>query len=179
LAVTAMVIAPELVRAWVGPGYPAAGLVAFSLGTIVAAAPLQVGSNLLQGIGRAADVLRPAVVAVVVNLAASVVLVRWIGVEGTFMASLIGAGVLTVPLLRAVLRASGTGLREYLVASVQPVVWPVSAAAVVGAVVASASPLGARPTVAIAGPAALGVAALVAWRWSVAPGELRRIAGRS
>src|SRR6185295_6114404 len=50
IAVGAMVLAGPLVSVWVGPLYnDAAGLIVVALISIAIAAPLQVGSNILQG----------------------------------------------------------------------------------------------------------------------------------
>ena len=70
-----------LVRLWVGPACAAAaGLAVVGLVYIAMTAPIQVGSNLLVGTGRA--VLRTVIGAVVVNLVASIVLVHLVGTVG-------------------------------------------------------------------------------------------------
>src|SRR5690606_24619239 len=65
---------------------------------VLVAAPLQAGSNLLQGAGRARDVLRAATVSVVVNLVASIALANTIGLVGVFLGTILG-GVVMIPLL--------------------------------------------------------------------------------
>ena len=57
-------LAPELVRVWLGAeSSEAAGLIVVALAYILVTAPIQVGSNLLVGVGRARAVLWPALAA--------------------------------------------------------------------------------------------------------------------
>ena len=81
-----------LVRVWIGRRYSgAAGLIVVAVLYIAMSAPLQVGSNLLQSVGRAGVVLRVAAVSVAVNFGASLVLVHVNGIVGVFQGTLIGA----------------------------------------------------------------------------------------
>ena len=173
LVMGGIVLATPLVHVWVGTRYDAAaGLIAVALLSIGVAAPLQVGSNALQGLGEAGLVLRPAAIAVVVNLASSVILVHVVGVAGVLQGTLVGAAVLTPALARNVLRESGIPAGEFVRRALAPVVLPTLALAfAAGGIVAL--PLGSRATLfagALAGAAAY---ALVATRWSMSRGELR------
>jgi O-antigen/teichoic acid export membrane protein len=157
----AAVIAGPLIRLWVGSDYPAApGLAVVALLYIAMTAPMQVGSNLLLGAGRAGPILRAATVAVAVNLVASVFLVHAVGVVGAFQGTLLGTMLLIPMLGRSALREVGVTAREFLVTAVGPpvlAVLPLLAAA--GAVVAL--PLADLPTVVLgvlAGGAAYAVA---------------------
>ena len=60
----------------------AAGLATVALLYTALTAPLQVGSNLLLGVGRAKAILRAAAAAVAINLVASVLLVHAVGIVG-------------------------------------------------------------------------------------------------
>jgi O-antigen/teichoic acid export membrane protein len=91
VTVGAAILAPEIVHVWVGPAYAAAaGLTVLALLDLLLSGPMQVGSNVLIGIGRAPDVLKAAAGAVVINLVASVVLAHVIGVAGVFLGTLLG-----------------------------------------------------------------------------------------
>lgn len=128
-AAVAIVLADPLVHAWMGQAHAvAAGLTAVATIAVVMAAPLQVGSIVLQGVGRAGVVLRAAIAAVVVNLVASLVLVHVTGVVGVFQATLLGSLVLAVPLTRGVLRVGGVTGREFWLRAVAPTLLPAGSA---------------------------------------------------
>lgn len=175
VAAVVAVLADPLVEAWVGSAYrEAAPLVVLGLVYLASQAPLQVGSNILQGLGLVRAVLGPAALAVVVNLVASVVLTRWLGVSGAFLGTLVGGAVLTPLLLRSVLRHSGTTLGSFTRSALRPAVPPAAlgALAAAGALLLPASPWARL----LAGLAAGGLAAaLVAWRWSIRPEEWREL----
>lgn len=165
-------LAGPLVRLWVGPAYAAAaGLAVVGLVYIAMTAPIQVGSNLLVGTGRAGAVLRAVVVAVSVNLAASIVLVHLVGTVGAFLGTLIGTVFLVIPIRRAALADVGASRREFVRSAVRPVLAPGAALAVVAGVVVAA-PLPDLTTLVLGG--ALGALAYgaVAWRWSFSRTEL-------
>lgn len=130
------VLAAPLIDAWLGDQYvAAAGLVALAVAYLAAQAPVATGSNLLLGVGRAGAILRPAAIAVVVNLVASIVLVNTNGIAGAFVATIISSLVLTPMLARAVSEATGVSALEVGRAAVLPTLWPALAAiAVAGAV---------------------------------------------
>jgi O-antigen/teichoic acid export membrane protein len=182
VAAGAAVLAGPLIRVWLGTGYePAAGLAAVALLSVIVASPVQVGSNLLLGVGRAADILRAAGAAIVVNLALSLILVHVIGIVGVFEATLIASAVMVPTLARAALRTVGSTFASFLREAVLPVLPPVAAlVATAGLVVA----LGLTDVVTlVAGTLGGGLAyALVALRWTVHRdelAELRSLVGRA
>jgi O-antigen/teichoic acid export membrane protein len=175
LVMGGIVLAAPLVHVWVGVRYEdAAGLIAVALVSVAVAAPLQVGSNALQGIGQAGLILRPAAVAVVVNLVSSLILVHVVGVVGVLQGTLIGAAVLTPALARNMLRETGIPAGEFVRRALAPVVLPTLALALAaGGIVAL--PLDARATLIAGALCGAAAYALVATRWSVHRGELREL----
>jgi O-antigen/teichoic acid export membrane protein len=172
----AAVLAGPLVRLWVGSGYhhDAPGLAVVALLYIALTAPLQVGSNLLLGVGKAGAVLRAAAIAVVVNLVASLVLVHAVGVVGVFEGTLIGTAFLIPPLGRSVLREVGAPAREFVGRALLPTILPLIALlAVTGAIVVA--PLGDLATVVLGGAAGLAVYALCVFRLAVRRDELAEL----
>jgi O-antigen/teichoic acid export membrane protein len=109
-----------LVEVWLGDDAPAgaAGLASVAVVSTMLAAPLQVASNVLVGVGRAAIVLRAATISIVVNIAASIVLVETVGVVGAFQATIVASLVLFPLLALPALDHVGLGVREFLVRSV-------------------------------------------------------------
>jgi O-antigen/teichoic acid export membrane protein len=152
VTVGAAILAPDLIHIWVGPTYAAAaGLVVLALVDIVLTAPVQTGSNVLIGTGRAPDVLRAALGTVAVNLVASVVLAHVIGTAGVFVGTLIALVVLVPALTRATCRQVGLPITTFLRQAVGPAVAAcVPMAVLVGAI--EALPLRAGPTLALAVP---------------------------
>lgn len=171
------ILAGPLVRLWVGPAYAAAaGLAVVGLIYIAMTAPIQVGSNLLVGTGRAGAVLRAVVGAVLVNLVASVVLVHLVGTVGAFLGTLIGTCFLVIPLRRSALEEVGADRREFVRTSVLPSLAPnLALAAVAGAVVLA--PLPDLTTLVLGGGVGALVYAAVAWRWSFERSELAGLRG--
>ena len=172
LAVETMVLARPLVRVWVGPRYDdVAGLIVLAVLYLVMQTPLQVGSNVLQGVGRGGTIVVPALAAVTVNLIGSILLVHAFGVAGTFVATLIAGVVLTPPLLSAMLRETTVSLREFMGEAVVPALAPAAATAVATLAIV-ALPLHDLAT--LVGGAATGlVAGLVVGARTMRPGELR------
>ncbi|MBV9413193.1 MAG: polysaccharide biosynthesis protein [Acidimicrobiia bacterium] len=172
VAAGAAVLAGPIVRVWLGPHFEqAAGVAAVALLTTLATAPIQVGSNLLLGIGRASDILRAAAAAIVVNLVMSLVLVHITGIVGVFQATLLSCLVLVPILSRSMLRAVGSDLGTFLHDAVLPVI-PPAVALVLAAGAVLAAPLSDVVTL-VAGALAGGLAYLaVALRFSVHRSEL-------
>lgn len=173
MAGAAAALAGPIVEAWVGRPYSdAAGLVPLALAYVVLVAPLQVGSNLLLGVGRTTPLLVAACLSLAVNFGASLLLVNAVGTVGTFQGALIGGAVLIAPLAWAMLSEAGVPAGEFMKGAVAPAIPPLFA---LGAVVtiALALPLGPLATVVLGGGVgAVAYAAGVA-RFSLAPGELR------
>lgn len=166
LAVGGAVLAGPFVHLWVGSEYAAAAtMAALGLGYIAVSAPVQVGSNLLLGTGRAGPVVRAAGLAVAVNLVASIVLVRLIGPNGAFIGSILGALALAVPLARGFLTVVDTTWAEFRDAALRPALLPSAALGLVALTVVAA-PLGDVATLLLGG--GLGAAAYlaVAMQWS-------------
>src|SRR5207248_3325429 len=90
----------------------------------LAIAPVQVGSNLLLGIGRAGEILRAAAAAIVVNLVLSLVLVHITGIVGVFQATLISCAVLVPLLAYYMIRAVDSDLKTFVDDAVVPIVIP-------------------------------------------------------
>jgi O-antigen/teichoic acid export membrane protein len=169
----AALLAGPLVRLWIGPRFAgAAGLVTVAVLYIAMSAPLQVGSNLLQSVGRAGVVLRVAAVSVVVNFAASLILVHVTGIVGVFQGTLVGAAVLAVPLAAASLKEAGMQAHDFARGVLLPSLLPTLAlCTAVSAVLAIR--LGDVQTLVLGSAAGFGAYAVAAWRWSVQPGEVR------
>jgi PST family polysaccharide transporter len=174
IALTAILAGP-LVRLWVGAEYSAApGLAVVALLYVALTAPLQVGSNLLLGVGRAGTILRAAAAAVAVNFVASLILVHAVGIVGVLIGSLVGTALLVPMLGRSMLAEVGVRAWDFARQAVLPVVAAVLALVVAaGAVVAL--PLADLPTVVLG--ALVGGAAylLAASRVALEPGELGRL----
>jgi len=164
--VVATVLAGPIVDVWMGVRFgEAAGLTAVAALSVAFAAPLQVGSLLLQGIGRATDVLRAAASAVVVNLGLSLVLVRVTGVIGVFQATLAGSVVLALPLARAALRATATRFDDFVREALRPAMLP-AAAATTGAAVGLLAPTP-LTRLALGTCLAVGLWSVSAWRFAL------------
>ena len=149
VALTAILAGP-LVGLWVGADYAAApGLAVVAVLYVALTAPLQVGSNLLLGVGRAGTILRAAALAVAVNFVASLILVHAVGIVGVLIGSLVGTALLVPMLGRSMLAEVGVRAWDFVRQAVLPVVVALlPLVAVAGAVVAL--PLADLPTVASA-----------------------------
>lgn len=171
----AALLAGPLVNAWVSPHYSRAGiLIPLAMIYMLMVAPLQVGSLILTGVGRARDVLRPFAVATVVNLGASIVLVLLIGVAGAFVGTLVGTGILIVPLTRSVLHEVGGVARELVVRSLAPALVP-SLLLVATLVIVLLVGWAAIPTLVIGALAGGCVYCAAALRWSLQSEERREL----
>jgi O-antigen/teichoic acid export membrane protein len=170
-------LAPELVRVWLGADQSAAsGLIVVALAYVLVTAPVQVGSNLLLGVGRARSVLWPALAGVIVNLAVSLLLVQHVGIVGVFIGSLIAAPFVVVPILRASLVRVQVPKREFLRHGVRPVIGPVVILAATVGVVAVV-PLADMTTLFVA--AALGALVYACSAFSLALDHDERVAVRA
>ena len=176
VAVVSGVLAAPLVALWVGHRYhEAAGLVIVAL-LPLAAAPLQVGSNMLRGTGRVARIIWPAVLSTAVNLVASVVLVKRYGVVGVFVGTLVGTAILVPSLGRAVLNEYRMSAVDFVRRGIGPVLIPVLALFVVTLGVHAIVP-GDLATVVAAGGAGLVVYVVATLRFGLRPVETRELVG--
>lgn len=164
----AMVLSGPIVRLWIGPRFAeAAGLTVVALIYIGLAAPMQVGQNLLQGVGSAALVLRAAAVAVVVNLAASIVLANAVGLVGVLFGTLVSMLVLLPPITRSVLRVTGTSMSTFVREAFLPAAIPSVLATMAVGAVAVVPGLADVARAAISGAVAVAVFVPAALRWGV------------
>ncbi|HXZ99871.1 MAG TPA: oligosaccharide flippase family protein [Candidatus Binatia bacterium] len=132
LAAGGALLARPLVEAWVGPRYGAAeSLIPLAMAYMVMVAPIRLGSLMLSAVGRARDVLKPFALATVVNLAASILLVRAMGVAGTFVGTLIGTAFFVVPLARMAPEEVGATYRDLIRTSVWPAAMPTAILALI------------------------------------------------
>jgi O-antigen/teichoic acid export membrane protein len=171
------VLAGPLVAVWLGSaGAGVVSLVPLALAYTAVMAPAQVLSNLLVGRGDVRSVLRPAVVSVLVNLALTLVLVDSLGAKGAFLASLIAAAFLIVPLAKAGLDSVDESVGAFL----RHAVWP---AFVVGLPTAAATstivllPLSDLFTVIVGGGVGLAAYLVMMARSLRASGELAELLG--
>lgn len=177
--VLATIVAGPLVRIWVGVDFEAAiPLAVLALAYLGLAAPLQVGQNLLQGVGAAGLVLRAAVLSVAVNLAASLLLAQVYGLRGILVGTLLGVMVLIPQLTRATLRTTSTTGRVFLRRAIVPAVLATIPMAIVAQGVRSVMEKGDVVELFVA--ATCGVAAYVpaALRWGVEARERELVVER-
>lgn len=174
VAALTIALAAPFIDAWLGAEFSeAVGLTQVAVVFVMVAAPLQAGSNLLQGAGRARDVLRAAAVSVVVNLVASIVLANTIGLVGVFVGTILG-GVTLIPLLLRPLAQlmghQGISIAQAVLAAGPPAI----AAGGAGAAIAH---LNAPDWLRALGGGATGIvaAAAVAFAWSIGAEERQEI----
>jgi O-antigen/teichoic acid export membrane protein len=167
-----MALAGPLTRLWVGARFADAVVpMEIGLAALLLAAPLQVGSNLLQGVGKVRAMLVPVVGAHLVNLVASIVLVRYVGVAGVFIGTFIGTCIYVLPLARLALAAAIVDARDFLRDGVRPILVPAVALGLV-ATAAALIPATDLVRVAVGVPLAGAAYAALAWRLAVRPPEL-------
>ncbi len=179
VAVLVAVLAGPAIDIWVGSEFAAAAtLTALAALAIAVVAPVQVGSNLLLGTGRAGSILRVALAGIAVNVVLSVALVHAIGVDGAFWATVASAAV-TLPLLFLATRdAIELPARPFWVEAVGRAL-PTPVLAGIGAGLVVLAPLGSWATL-IVGGCLGGAGALVgAAAWGLSPDERRAISRRA
>lgn len=170
----AAVLAGPLVAVWVGDRYhEAAGLIPVALVALALSAPVSVASNLLQGGGRAAAVLKPALAAVAVNLAVSLALVHVVGLVGVFIGTVASALMLLPFLSRAALHETALPLPRFVAAVGSSVLPTLALAAVAGAAVFA--PLGDGLTLVVGVPGGAAAYLLVARRFAIRPEEMAEL----
>jgi len=179
VAVLAVFVSPIL-DVWLGAEVPdgVTALALLGLAYTAVHAPFQVGVNVLTGAGRVGRLNAVAWAGVVINLAASLVLIDRLGVTGAFVGTLCGSALVVPMLARLLLDELETDTRWALHTIIGPVLAPVGLIVIVGLVVVAAGwaptptlVVGAGLTVAVAVPAAL--------RWTVHPDEVRELLGSS
>lgn len=175
VAALSAVLAAPLIDVWVGAAYEEAALLIVLACTAVAiTAPGQVGSQYLLGTGRARTILRIAFLAIVVNVAGSIVLVKLVGVAGAFEATILGA-LITAPLMiAAVLADLRLGAGPFVRTAVLPAV-PAALGAIVGGAAALALPLGSLLTLLVGAVLGVGCAGLAAFAWGLRPHERAKV----
>jgi O-antigen/teichoic acid export membrane protein len=173
------VLAAPLVRVWISDAGPrTATLVVLALAYVAVTAPVQVGSNLLVGVGSARRVLWPALAAVVVNLGASLVLVGPLGVVGPFVATLIAAPVLVVPLWRASASYAGIAPAAVLAAGVAPA-WRPALVMLVAVGGSAVVPMGDVAHLLVGGVVGLGAYAGAVFAFALSPAERAQVRSTS
>lgn len=163
VAVGVATLAGPFIELWIGDRYAdAAGLTAVAALAVVLSAPLAVGSQLLLGLDRTTAILRAAGAALVVNLAASALLVQVVGIVGAMWGTVIATPVLLAVLGPPVMAAAGTDGRRFVRVAVLPVLAP--AAAQLGAALALlAIDLDPLPRLGVVGAGSLAAFVAVAW----------------
>ena len=133
-------LADAVVVGWTGPQFAAAGLIVKILAMVVL---VRVGSwtanTVLQGAGAHRLVAVSNLVTAIVNIGLSVLLIRWIGLPGVAIATLIPVTVRAIAVVIPVACARvGIPLPRFLAQAVWPAVWP--ALIVLGALAALRNP---------------------------------------
>jgi O-antigen/teichoic acid export membrane protein len=171
LVVLPAMFAPELLRVWMGPSqHAAAPLVVLGLVYIGVTAPAQVSSNLLVGVGHARSVLWPSLMAVAVNLAASIALVHLIGVPGAFVGTLVASPIVIALITRAALHLVEVDVTVFARDVIRPLLPP--CAALLGTSAAFAlAPLSDLTTIVIGGAVGLLVYAVSSVYFAFDPSE--------
>lgn len=169
------VLAGPLIRVWIRDAGPrTTTLVVLALAYVAITAPVQVGSNLLVGVGRARRVLWPALAAVVVNLAASLALVGPLGVAGPFVATLLAAPVLVVPLWRASAACAGVAPSAVLAAGVAPA-WRPALAALAATGLSALMPMSDVAHLLVGGAVGLGAYAIAVFAFALSQSEREQV----
>jgi O-antigen/teichoic acid export membrane protein len=175
VAIGVAILARPGIELWVGANFrgaagPAA-IAALSMGIAAVGMP---GANVLMGTGRAAVCVRAESAAIVVNLAASILLVHAVGVPGVFWGTACGYAVTTPWFLRAAGRQVGVRPLSLVASVARRLAGPVLGELVAVELVVHLG-LPALPTVALAALAGGGAFIAGALRLAVEPGEVREL----
>ena len=171
----AIILAGPFIRVWVGDAFSEAiGLSQVAVAYVALVAPLQAGSNALQGLGRAGTVLKASALTVIANLVASLALVHVVGLVGVFVGTILGAAALVVVLGRAIVRETALPGWDSLIAALRSALFPTAGFAAVAllCVGAPVSDVG-RLVAAVVVGGLVAVAATL--RWSLTPDERREL----
>ncbi|HEY6396039.1 MAG TPA: oligosaccharide flippase family protein [Solirubrobacteraceae bacterium] len=121
LAAVVACLALPIIHVWVGATYDAAALLTvLGMVYVMEAAMTSVPAACVQGTGHAGALVRPALLAVFVNVGLSIVLVRQVGVAGAFIGTLAGTALQVGPYLRVGLSAAGSTVRSFVTVCVLP-----------------------------------------------------------
>ena len=100
VAVSAFVLAQSLIVVWIGPEYAAdAGITRLFVSYLFLTPAVVVGYNMMIGMGHIRPLVRTQIITTAINLLASIVLTRWVGVAGVIWGTLIGTALAVVPYL--------------------------------------------------------------------------------
>ncbi|HET9831466.1 MAG TPA: oligosaccharide flippase family protein [Vicinamibacterales bacterium] len=131
ICVALMLMGDLLVRAWVGPDFSGSVVVLRLLAlTVIMRVGAAVSGTLLKGAGAHRFVAYTNIVTAVVNLGLSVVLGRWMGLEGVAIGTLVPVGITCVFLIfPAACRHVTLPITRALADAVWPALWPAAAMA--------------------------------------------------
>ena len=109
------VLAASMIRFWISPQYVGAALYArLFLAYLLFWVMTGVGWNMLIGVRETKAIVRIQIVSVAINLALSIILIRFIGIKGVIIATIIGNLVAFVPYMRLMVRSFDVTLRQLL-----------------------------------------------------------------
>ena len=108
------VLADALIRYWISPQYAHVALYARVFLSYMFVWPvIQVGWNMLVGVNQVRSILPLQTFSVVVNLALSIVLARYVGVVGPMLGTVIANLLIVVAYMRLILRTFHVSLAEF------------------------------------------------------------------
>ena len=175
LVIGAAILAGPFIRVWVGDPYSEAiGLTQMAVAYVALVAPLQAGSNALQGLGLAGTVLRAAVLTVVINLLASLAFVQLVGLVGVFVGTIVGSAVLVPILGISIIRGTPVSGWSALISAAKAS-WPPTAAFAAVALACVIAPIPDFWRLVAAGILGGFGAVAAGLRWSLMPPERREL----
>jgi O-antigen/teichoic acid export membrane protein len=164
VTIAAMILARPLIIGWVGPAYASmSGPTQLFLAYQLISSSATIANTMLIGMGRVRAVTLYASIAVAVNLAVSLLLVRSLGISGVIIGTLVGFGI-TVPLyIRLVLIELSMSAGSFIREAILPIMpWAALFAAVLLATALVVNPAGLVVVAACCVPAAVIYTAAVA-----------------
>lgn len=130
----AFIFAEPIISVWVGREWiNVAGLTRLFLSYLFFWPLVQVGFNMLIGSGKAGSLLPIQTSGVILNLVLSVALVRWMGLSGVVLGTVIANAIITYPYLRLFLHTYDVSLTSFVCEAAKP---PYLSAITAGAVAA-------------------------------------------
>jgi O-antigen/teichoic acid export membrane protein len=134
----AMVLISPLIGVWVGHQYNAViPLAIAALACSMITAPVQVPVIILRGTGQVSSILKPYVIATLVNVMATIILVKWIGAIGAFIATIAVIPIYLVPVFQQISRRMRVQFDVLLSRSITPATVPTMVMVVAVATVAA------------------------------------------